>query len=110
VIILVSFFIAGCSVAGVLRDRKRPFSLLTGTQLGVLRRVVLLESTVPVAVVAVAAIGEGFLAARLFVQAQFSHSIRTPGIRTKATSASGTSFSRIRSLSRVARWPMARAS
>ncbi|MEH0553562.1 MULTISPECIES: hypothetical protein [unclassified Streptomyces] len=80
-IILVSFFIAGCSVAGVLRDRKRPFSLLTGTQLGVLRRVVLLESTVPVAVVAVVAIGVGFLAARLFVQAQFSHSIRTPGIQ-----------------------------
>ncbi|KRD02318.1 MULTISPECIES: hypothetical protein [unclassified Streptomyces] len=78
-IILVSFFIAGCSVAGVLRDRKRPFSLLTGTQLGVRRRVVLLESTV--AVVAVVAIGVGFLAARLFVQAQFSHSIRTPGIQ-----------------------------
>ncbi|MEH0510339.1 hypothetical protein QA942_00690 [Streptomyces sp. B21-106] len=78
-IILVSSFITGCSVAGVLRDRKRPFSLLTGTQLGVLRRVVLLESTV--AVVAVVAIGVGFLAARLFVQAQFSYSIRTPGIQ-----------------------------
>ncbi|MFF3380083.1 FtsX-like permease family protein [Streptomyces sp. NPDC002680] len=87
VVILVSFPIAGCSlavsVAGGLRDRKRPFSLLrlTGTQLGVLRRVVLLESAVPLLVVAVVAIGMGFLAAQLFVQAQFSYSIRAPGIQ-----------------------------
>jgi len=50
VVIAVSFPIAGCGlavgVAAGLRDRKRPFSLLrlTGVQLGVLRRVVLLES------------------------------------------------------------------
>lgn len=87
VVILVSFPIAGCSlavsVAGGLRDRKRPFSLLrlTGTQLGVLRRVVLLESAVPLLVVAVVAIGIGFLAAQLFVQAQFRYSIRAPGIQ-----------------------------
>ncbi|MGW1803112.1 FtsX-like permease family protein [Streptomyces sp. NPDC001984] len=85
VVILVSFPIAGCSlavsVAGGLRDRKRPFSLLrlTGMQLGVLRRVVLLESAVPLLVVAVVAIGVGFLAAQLFVQAQFEYSIRPPG-------------------------------
>ncbi|MGW9029995.1 FtsX-like permease family protein [Streptomyces sp. NPDC055722] len=87
VVILVSFPIAGCSlavsVAGGLRDRKRPFSLLrlTGTPLGVLRRVVLLESAVPLLVVAVVAIGMGFLAAQLFVQAQFRYSIRAPGIQ-----------------------------
>lgn len=86
-VILVSFPIAGCSlavsVAGGLRDRKRPFSLLrlTGTQLGVLRRVVLLESAVPLLAVAVVAIGMGFLAAQLFVQAQFNYSIRAPGIQ-----------------------------
>ncbi|MFE9445250.1 FtsX-like permease family protein [Streptomyces sp. NPDC006602] len=86
VVVLVSFPIAGCSlavsVAGGLRDRKRPFSLLrlTGTQLGVLRRVVLLESAVPLLVVAVVAIGMGFLAAQLFVQAQFRYSIHAPGI------------------------------
>ncbi|MEU1599225.1 FtsX-like permease family protein [Streptomyces sp. NPDC005708] len=86
-VILVSFPIAGCSlavsVAGGLRDRKRPFSLLrlTGTPLGVLRRVVLLESAVPLLVVAVVAIGMGFLAAQLFVQAQFRYSIRAPGIQ-----------------------------
>ncbi|MFI1092383.1 FtsX-like permease family protein [Streptomyces sp. NPDC020917] len=85
VVVLVSFPIAGCSlavsVAGGLRDRRRPFSLLrlAGTQLAVLRRVVLLESAVPLLVVAVVAIGTGFLAAQLFVQAQFQYSIRAPG-------------------------------
>jgi hypothetical protein len=94
-VILVSFPIAGCSlavsVAGGLRDRKRPFSLLrlTGTQLGVLRRVVLLESAVPLLVVAVVAIGMGFLAAQLFVQAQFRYSIQAPGIRYYAIVLAG---------------------
>lgn len=79
------------SVAGGLRDRKRPFSLLrlTGTQLGVLRRVVLLESAVPLLVVAVVAIGMGFLAAQLFVQAQFDYSIRAPGIQYYAIVLTG---------------------
>ncbi|WP_406423436.1 hypothetical protein OH809_05605 [Streptomyces sp. NBC_00873] len=95
VVILVSFPIAGCSlavsVAGGLRDRKRPFSLLrlTGTQLGVLRRVVLLESAVPLLVVAVVAIGMGFLTAQLFVQAQFTYSIRAPGIQYYAIVLTG---------------------
>jgi predicted lysophospholipase L1 biosynthesis ABC-type transport system permease subunit len=95
VVILVSFPIAGCSlavsVAGGLRDRKRPFSLLrlTGAQLGVLQRVVLLESAVPLLVVALVAIGMGFLAAQLFVQAQFSYSIRAPGIQYYATVLTG---------------------
>ncbi|MGI8330482.1 FtsX-like permease family protein [Actinomadura scrupuli] len=85
VVILVSFPIAGCSlavsVAGGLSDRKRPFSLLrlTGVPLGVLRRVVLLESAVPLLAVALVAIGTGFLAAQLFLQAQFGYSLRAPG-------------------------------
>jgi hypothetical protein len=85
VMILISFPIAGCSlavsVAGGLSDRKRPFSLLrlTGVPYGVLRRVVLLESAVPLLAVAVVAIGTGFLAAQLFLKAQFGYSLRAPG-------------------------------
>ena len=86
VVIAISLPVAGCSlavsVAGTLRDRKRPFSLLrlTGVQLGVLRRVVMLESAVPLLVVAAVAIGTGFLTAQLFLQAQFAYSIRAPGL------------------------------
>ncbi|MDH6109961.1 ABC-type lipoprotein release transport system permease subunit [Kitasatospora sp. MAP12-15] len=86
VVIVVSFPIAGCSlavsVAGGLSDRKRPFSLLrlTGVRLGVLRRIVLLESAVPLLVVSVVAIGMGFLSAQLFLQAQFGYSVRAPGV------------------------------
>jgi predicted lysophospholipase L1 biosynthesis ABC-type transport system permease subunit len=53
VVILASLAIAGCTlaagVAATLADRKRPFSLLrlTGARLGTLRRVVALESAVP---------------------------------------------------------------
>ncbi|MEY9943660.1 FtsX-like permease family protein [Kitasatospora sp. GAS1066B] len=84
VVILVSLPIAGCSLAvsivGGLTDRKRPFSLLrlTGVQLGVLRRVVLLESALPLLVVAVVAIGMGFLAAQLFLKAQLGYSLHAP--------------------------------
>ncbi|MBB4926312.1 FtsX-like permease family protein [Kitasatospora kifunensis] len=85
VVIGISFPIAGCSlavsVAGSLSDRKRPFSLLrlTGVQLGVLRRVVLLESAVPLFVVAAVAIGTGFLAAALFLKAQLDYPLWAPG-------------------------------
>ncbi len=85
IVILVSLPIAGCSLAvsviGGLTDRKRPFSLLrlTGVRLGVLRRIVLLESAVPLLVVSVVAIGMGFLAAQLFLQAQLGYSLRPPG-------------------------------
>jgi hypothetical protein len=86
VVILASLPIAGCSlavsVAGGLNDRKRPFSMLrlTGAQLGVLRRVVALESAVPLLVVAAVAIGTGFLAAHLFLRSQMDYSLRPPGI------------------------------
>ncbi|MFJ4989761.1 FtsX-like permease family protein [Streptomyces sp. NPDC088732] len=95
VVVLVSFPIAGCSlavnVAGGLRDRKRPFSLLrlTGTPLGMLRRVVLLESAVPLLVVSAVAIGTGFLAAQLFLQAQFGYSVQAPGIQYYAIVLTG---------------------
>jgi hypothetical protein len=85
VVILVSLPIAGCtlavSVAAGLTDRKRPFSLLrlTGAPLGVLRRVVALESAVPLLIVAVISTGLGFLAAALFLSAQMGYSLRPPG-------------------------------
>jgi hypothetical protein len=85
VVILVSLPIAGCtlavSVAAGLTDRKRPFSLLrlTGAPLGILRRVVALESAVPLLITAVISTGLGFLAAGLFLSAQMGYSLRPPG-------------------------------
>ncbi|MCC9309626.1 hypothetical protein LN042_21545 [Kitasatospora sp. RB6PN24] len=82
---LASLVVAGCSlavgVAGGLSERRRPFSLLrlTGVQLGVLRRTVLLESAMPLLVVSGVAIGMGFLAAELFLKAQLGYSVRSPG-------------------------------
>jgi FtsX-like permease family len=84
VVILCSLPIAGCSlavsVAGGLSDRKRPFSLLrlTGVQLKTLRRVVAIESVVPLLVVAAVAIGMGFLAAQLFLRAQLDYTLVPP--------------------------------
>lgn len=84
VVIAISFPIAGCSlavsVAGGLSDRRRPFSLLrlAGVQLRVLRRVVLLESVVPLLLVSVVSIGTGFLAAHLFLRAQLGYSLVPP--------------------------------
>ena len=77
VVILVSLPIAGCTlaagIAAGLADRKRPFSLLrlTGARLSMLRRVVALESAVPLLAVAAVAIGIGFGAAALYaIEAQ----------------------------------------
>ena len=85
VAIVASLVIAACSlavsVAGGLVERKRPFSLLrlTGTPLGVLRRVVALEAAVPLVVVAVTAAGTGLLAAHLFLRSQLRESLTPPG-------------------------------
>jgi hypothetical protein len=87
VVILSSLPIAGCSlavsVAAGLSDRKRPFSLLrlTGAPLGMLRRVVGLESAVPLLLIAVISIGTGFLAAGLFLRSQLSETLQPPGIQ-----------------------------
>ena len=69
------------SAAAGLTDRKRPFSLLrlTGVPLRLLRGVVTLESAVPLIVAAAIAAGAGLLAADLFLHAQFSVSLRSPG-------------------------------
>ena len=86
VVILASLPIAGSSLAvgviGGLNDRKRPFSVLrlTGVRLRTLRAVVLLESAVPLLIVAAVAIGVGFLAAALFLRAQLDYGLAPPGV------------------------------
>jgi predicted lysophospholipase L1 biosynthesis ABC-type transport system permease subunit len=83
-VVLLSLPVAGCtlaaSVAAGLADRKRPFSMLrlTGGSLAMLRRVVLLETAVPLLAVAAFSIGTGFLAAALFAKAQLSYSPAPP--------------------------------
>ncbi|MFE9422916.1 FtsX-like permease family protein [Kitasatospora sp. NPDC006697] len=95
VVMVVSLVVAGCSlavgVAGGLTERRRPFSLLrlTGVQLGVLRRTVLLESAVPLLLVSTLAIGMGFVAAQLFLQAQLGYSVRWPGALYSVTVGAG---------------------
>jgi hypothetical protein len=85
VVIVASLVIAGCSlavsVAGGLTDRKRPFSLLrlAGAPLGLLRRVVALESAAPLVVISLLSAGAGFLAAGLFLQSELSESLQPPG-------------------------------
>jgi hypothetical protein len=84
VVILTSLPIAGCSLAVAviagLSERKRPFSLLrlAGAPLGVLRRVVALESAVPLLAIAVISIGAGFLSAGLFLRSQLNQSLVAP--------------------------------
>ena len=84
VVVLVSLPIAGCtlaaSVAAGLSDRRRPFSLLrlTGAPLGLLRRVVMLESAVPLLVVAAFSAGTGFAASALFLKSQLSYALTPP--------------------------------
>jgi hypothetical protein len=84
VVIIASLPIAGCtlavSVVGGLNERRRPFSLLrlTGAPLRTLRRVVLLESAVPLLLAAAVAGMTGFLAAGLFVRAQLSETLQGP--------------------------------
>jgi hypothetical protein len=85
VVIITSMLIAGCSLAvavtGGLNERKRPFSLLrlAGVRLSELRRVVTLESAVPLLAVSAVAIGAGFAAAALFLKAQLKYPLHSPG-------------------------------
>jgi len=95
VVIIASLPIAGVTlavsvVAGV-NDRKRPFSLLrlTGAPLRVLRRVVWIESAVPLLAAAAVSIGTGFLAAYLFLRSQLSETLQPPGPAYYAVVAAG---------------------
>lgn len=98
-VLLASLPIAGCSlavsVAGGLSERKRPFSLLrlTGVPLAMLRRVVALETVLPLLVVAVVATGTGFLAAHLFLRAQLGYSLVAPGAEYYITVVAGLAAS-----------------
>ncbi|RAN93103.1 hypothetical protein GAR05_05655 [Micromonospora saelicesensis] len=84
VIIIASLALGGCSLAvsviGGLTERRRPFSLLrlSGAPVRVLRRVVALESAVPMLAVAAVAIGMGLLAAHLFLRAQMDYTLVAP--------------------------------
>ncbi len=99
VVMLSSLPIAGCSLAvsvvGGLSDRRRPFSLLrlTGVQLGTLRRVIALETLVPLLAVAVVAMAMGFLAAHLFLRAQLEYSLLAPPLSFYLMMAGGLAVS-----------------
>jgi hypothetical protein len=94
-VILVSLPIAGCTLAAAiaagLADRKRPFSLLrlTGARLATLRRVVALESAVPLLAVAAVAIGTGFAAAAEYASVAQHYSIVAPGVAYYVITAGG---------------------
>jgi hypothetical protein len=99
VVILASLAVAGCTlaagVAAGLADRKRPFSLLrlTGARLGMLRRVVVLESAVPLLAVAVVSIGAGFGDAAMFATVQLEHPLVAPGAAYYLITAAGIALS-----------------
>ena len=94
-VILVSLPIAGCTLAaGIgagLADRKRPFSLLrlTGARIATLRRVVALESAVPLLAVAAVAIGTGFGAAAMYTTLEMQHPMVAPGAAYYLLTAGG---------------------
>ena len=94
-VILVSLPIAGCtlaaSIAAGLADRKRPFSLLrlAGARLATLRRVVGLESAVPLLAVAAVAIGTGFGASAEYASVAQHYPMVMPGAAYYLITAGG---------------------
>ena len=94
-VILTSLTVAGCtlavSVAGGLAYRKRPFSLLrlTGARLGMLRRVIALESAVSLLAVAAVAIGTGFGASAMCATMEMHLSLVAPGAAYFVLTAAG---------------------
>lgn len=86
VVILASLLIAGCSLAVAMAagvgERRRPFSLmrLSGAPLGVLQRMVALETAGPLLVIAVASALTGFVASDLFLRSQLHLTLRPPGL------------------------------
>lgn len=91
VIVVASLVIAACSlavnIAAGLSERKRPFSLLrlTGVPISILRRVVALESALPLLLVAAVSTAVGLLAAALFLKSQLDFAFRMPGVAFWAT-------------------------
>jgi hypothetical protein len=99
VIIVASLIIAACSlavnIAAGMGERKRPFSLLrlTGVPLGVLRRIVALESALPLLIVAAVSIVVGLVSAALYLHSQVGIAFRIPGISYWATVLGGLAAS-----------------
>jgi cell division protein FtsX len=99
VLIVASLIIAACSlavnIAAGLGERKRPFSLLrlTGVPLGVLRRIVALETAVPLVVVAAVSVVVGLVSAALYLHSQVGIAFRIPGIAFWATILGGLAAS-----------------
>ncbi len=95
VIIVASLIIAACSlavnIAAGLGERKRPFSLLrlTGVPVGVLRRIITLESALPLLIVAAVSIVVGLVAAALYLHSQVGIAFWIPGIAYWATVLGG---------------------
>ena len=78
-----------------LADRRRPFSLLrlTGAPVALLRRIVALETAVPLLVGALAAVGMGFLTADLFLQSQLGYTLDLPDAAFWGVVAAGIAVS-----------------
>jgi hypothetical protein len=99
VIIVASLIIAASSlavnIAAGLGERKRPFSLLrlTGVPIGVLRRVVALESALPLLLVAAVSIVVGLVSAALYLKSQVDIAFRIPGIAYWTTVVGGLAAS-----------------
>jgi FtsX-like permease family protein len=85
VVILASLLIAGCSLtiamAAGISERRRPFSLLrlSGVPLGVLQRMVALETAGPMLVISIASALIGLVASELFLRSQLGLTLRPPG-------------------------------
>jgi hypothetical protein len=78
-----------------LGERKRPFSLLrlTGVPLGVLRRIVALESALPLVIVAAVSVVVGLVSAALYLHSQVGIAFRIPGVAYWATVLGGLAAS-----------------
>jgi hypothetical protein len=85
-IIVGGLLVAGCTLAvaavGGIVERRRAFSLLrlTGVSLADLRRVVILESALPLIAAVAGTVVVGFLSTDLFLRAQLHQSVRSPGL------------------------------
>ncbi|MBL7500070.1 ABC transporter permease [Frankia sp. CNm7] len=85
VVLLATLPIAGCglavSVVAGLSDRRRPFAMLrlAGAPLPMLRRVIGLESVLPLLAVAVISIGAAFAASAMFLRSQLRYDLVSPG-------------------------------
>jgi|SRR3984957_1380525 len=84
VVILASLLIAGCSLtiamAAGISERRRPFSLLrlSGVPLGVLQRMVALETAGPLLVISLVSALTGLVASDLFLRSQLGLTLRPP--------------------------------